>query len=91
MRLRDLDDNDVQEETVHFNPVATPLDECERFNVPPSANTRSALKRNSAAVNDLDPKRPRLVSSKRKLEAPSSKDQKRQRLEAIELAALFCV
>ena len=38
---RDLDDNDVQEETVHFNPVATPLDECECFNLHPSATIPS--------------------------------------------------
>ena len=58
-------------------------------NLPPSAGTRSAFKRHRTDTDNSDAKRPRLVSSKRKLEAPSWVDQKRQRVEAIEFASLY--
>ena len=89
---QEVDDNEENEETQEV-PEPTQIERTEFLqataNLPPSASTRAVFKRHRTGTDNSDAKRPRLVSSKRKLEAPSWVDQKRQRVEAIELASLY--
>ena len=62
----------------------------ETQNLPPGRCPRSAFKRHMPCSGSTENKRPRLSREKRKLSTPSVMEQKRQRLEAIELAAFFC-
>ena len=57
--------------------------------LPPSACTRSALKRHSQCPQTLGNKIQKTQALKRKSSALNNMELKRQRIEAVELAALF--